>query len=409
MKKINIITHYILLLNSNLLISFFIIYRDLQLFDSNFDILQRTPIELLLIFNLLNIIFYLVFDYIYQFESKFIHFGIVFSVTLVFSILLLWAFKFVDASRLFLLIFYLLFYICLIITTRTKNNISNDIYVTFDKSLALSSENMIYTDEEKFPDDFLNQASNLLKNKNLKGIVFNDHLNAKFKLEDIIEISNFLGVDVVEKKKEKFNLIHKSTNINKPLKNLEDVILLILLGIPLIILTIVFSILVLLFQGRPIFFKQKRVGENGNYFKIYKFRTMNNKKLTEQELIELNQRDKIVFKSSNDPRITKLGKFLRKSSIDELPQIINIFKNEMSFIGPRPPILEEVSQYELKHLKRISIKPGMTGLWQVTLRQDNDFDKWVEKDIEYIENWNIFLDIKIIFLTFREIYKLTGD
>ena len=409
MKKINIITHYILLLNSNLLISFFIIYRDLQLFDSNFDILQRTPIELLLIFNLLNIIFYLVVDYIYQFESKFIHFGIVFSVTLVFSILLLWAFKFVDASRLFLLIFYLLFYICLIITTRTKNNISNDIYVTFDKSLALSSENMIYTDEEKFPDDFLNQASNLLKNKNLKGIVFNNHLNAKFKLEDIIEISNFLGVDVVEKKKEKFNLIHKSTNINKPLKNLEDVILLILLGIPLIILTIVFSILVLLFQGRPIFFKQKRVGENGNYFKIYKFRTMNNKKLTEQELIELNQRDKIVFKSSNDPRITKLGKFLRKSSIDELPQIINIFKNEMSFIGPRPPILDEVSQYELKHLKRISIKPGITGLWQVTLRQNNNFDKWVEKDIEYIENWNIFLDIKIIFLTFKEIYKLTGE
>ena len=409
MKKINIITHYIFLLNSNLLISFFIIYRDLQLFDSNFDILQRTPIELLLIFNLLNIIFYLVVDYIYQFESKFIHFGIVFSVTLVFSILLLWAFKFVDASRLFLLIFYLLFYICLIITTRTKNNISDDIYVTFDKSLALSSENMIYTDEEKFPDDFLNQASNLLKNKNLKGIVFNDHLNAKFKLEDIIEISNFLGVDVVEKKKEKFNLIHKSTNINKPLKNLEDVILLILLGIPLIILTIVFSILVLLFQGRPIFFKQKRVGENGNYFKIYKFRTMNNKKLTEQELIELNQRDKIVFKSSNDPRITKLGKFLRKSSIDELPQIINIFKNEMSFIGPRPPILDEVSLYELKHLKRISIKPGITGLWQVTLRQDNNFDKWVEKDIEYIENWNIFLDIKIIFLTFKEIYKLTGE
>ena len=81
----------------------------------------------------------------------------------------------------------------------------------------------------------------------------------------------------------------------------------------------------------------------------------------------------------------------------------------MSFIGPRPPIVEEVSQYELKHLKRISIKPGITGLWQVTLRQDNNFDKWVEKDIEYIENWNIFLDIKIIFLTFKEIYKLTGE
>ena len=214
---------------------------------------------------------------------------------------------------------------------------------------------------------------------------------------------------LIRKKKEKFNLIHKSTNINKPLKNLEDVILLILLGPPLIILTIIFSILVLLFQGRPIFFKQNRVGENGNYFKIYKFRTMNNNKLTEQEIIELNQRDKIVFKSSNDPRITKLGKFLRKSSIDELPQIINIFKNEMSFIGPRPPILDEVSQYELKHLKRISIKPGITGLWQVTLRQDNNFDRWVEKDIEYIDKWSLGLDIKIIFLTIKEIFNMTGD
>ena len=409
MKKIIVISHYILLLNSNLLISFFIIYRDLQLFKSNFDILQQTPLELLLIFNLLNIIFYLVVDYVYQFEAKFIHFGIVFSITLVFSILLLWTFKFVDASRLFLLIYCLLFYISLIISTRTKNNISTDIYVTFDKSLALSSENMIYTDEEKFPDDFLNQASNLLKNKNLKGIIFNNYLNAKFKLEDIIEISNFLGVDVFQRNKDKLNLIHKSTSINKPLKNLEDVILLILLGIPLIILTVIFSILVLLFQGRPIFFKQKRVGENGNYFKIYKFRTMNSNKLTKQELLELNQRDKIVFKSSNDPRITKFGNFLRKSSLDELPQIINVLKNEMSFIGPRPPIIDEVKQYELKHLKRISVKPGITGLWQVSLRQDNDFDRWVAKDIEYIENWSLWLDIKIILKTVKEVIGMTGE
>ena len=385
------------------------IYSNFQTFNVNFEQLQRSALELLVIFNFLNLIVYLTVNYIYRFESRFIHFVIVLSITFVFAILLLWVFKFVNVSRLFLLVFYLLFYISAIITTRKRNNISNDIYMTFDKSLATTSEKMIYANEHKFPDDFLNQASNLLKKKNLKGIVYNDSLNRKFKLEDIIEISNFLGVDVLEKKKDKLNLIHKSTNINKPLKNFEDVILLILLGIPLIILTLIFSILVFIFQGRPIFFKQNRVGENGNYFKIYKFRTMNNNKLSTQELNELNQRDKIVFKSNKDPRITKLGKFLRKSSIDELPQIINIFKNEMSFIGPRPPIVEEVSQYELKHLKRISIKPGITGLWQVTLRQDNSFDNWVEKDIEYIENWNIFLDIKIILLTFREIYKLTGE
>ena len=409
MKSINRINHYFLLVNFSLLISFSMIYSNFQTFNVNFEQLQRSALELLVIFNFLNLIVYLTVNYIYRFESRFIHFVIVLSITFVFAILLLWVFKFVNVSRLFLLVFYLLFYISAIITTRKRNNISNDIYMTFDKSLATTSEKMIYANEDKFPDDFLNQASNLLKKKNLKGIVYNDSLNRKFKLEDIIEISNFLGVDVLEKKKDKLNLIHKSTNINKPLKNFEDVILLILLGIPLIILTLIFSILVFIFQGRPIFFKQIRVGENGNYFKIYKFRTMNNNKLSTQELNELNQRDKIVFKSNKDPRITKLGKFLRKSSIDELPQIINIFKNEMSFIGPRPPIVEEVSQYELKHLKRISIKPGITGLWQVTLRQDNSFDNWVEKDIEYIENWNIFLDIKIILLTFREIYKLTGE
>ena len=409
MKSINRINHYFLLVNFSLLISFSMIYSNFQTFNVNFEQLQRSALELLVIFNFLNLIVYLTVNYIYRFESRFIHFVIVLSITFVFAILLLWVFKFVNVSRLFLLVFYLLFYISAITTTRKRNNISNDIYMTFDKSLATTSEKMIYANEDKFPDDFLNQASNLLKKKNLKGIVYNDSLNRKFKLEDIIEISNFLGVDVLEKKKDKLNLIHKSTNINKPLKNFEDVILLILLGIPLIILTLIFSILVFIFQGRPIFFKQNRVGENGNYFKIYKFRTMNNNKLSTQELNELNQRDKIVFKSNKDPRITKLGKFLRKSSIDELPQIINIFKNEMSFIGPRPPIVEEVSQYELKHLKRISIKPGITGLWQVTLRQDNSFDNWVEKDIEYIENWNIFLDIKIILLTFREIYKLTGE
>ena len=113
--------------------------------------------------------------------------------------------------------------------------------------------------------------------------------------------------------------------------------------------------------------------------------------------------------NNKDPRITKFGSFLRKSSIDELPQIINILKNEMSFIGPRPPIPEEVLKYEIKHLKRVSVKPGITGLWQVTLRQDNDFDKWVEKDIEYIDNWSIFLDIKIALKTFKEIINLSGD
>ena len=136
---------------------------------------------------------------------------------------------------------------------------------------------------------------------------------------------------------------------------------------------------------------------------------MNNVNLSSEELEKLNEKNKVVFKAKNDPRITRLGSFYRKSSIDELPQIINVFKNEMSFVGPRPPIVSEVKQYELKHLKRISVKPGITGLWQVSLRQDNDFDRWVEKDIEYIDNWSLVSDFKIIIKTFNEIINLTGD
>ena len=207
----------------------------------------------------------------------------------------------------------------------------------------------------------------------------------------------------------KFKLIHKSTSLNKVIKNLEDAVLLTLI-IPIAAFLITFfAIILLIFDGRPIFYTQSRVGLNGRYFKIFKFRTMNNIQLSADELEKLNEKNKIVFKAKNDPRITRLGSFYRKSSIDELPQVINVLKNEMSFVGPRPPIISEVKQYELKHLKRISVKPGITGLWQVSLRQDNNFDRWVEKDIEYIDKWSLGLDIKIIFLTIKEIFNMTGD
>ena len=207
----------------------------------------------------------------------------------------------------------------------------------------------------------------------------------------------------------KFKLFHKSTSLNKIIKNLEDAVLLTLITPFAVFLLTFFAIILLIFDGRPVFYTQSRVGLNGRYFKIFKFRTMNNTQLSADELKKLNEKNKIVFKAKNDPRITRLGSFYRRSSIDELPQVINVLKNEMSFVGPRPPIISEVKQYELKHLKRISVKPGITGLWQVSLRQDNDFDRWVKKDIEYIDNWSLGLDIKIIFLTFKEIINMTGD
>ena len=236
--------------------------------------------------------------------------------------------------------------------------------------------------------------------------VLNDIVNES---ENIVELANFLGVDIFILQDKKFKLLHSSSSLNNILKNFLDVVILILFSPIFLFLIIIFSVLVFLFDGTPIFYTQDRVGIKGRQFKIFKFRTMKKIELTPEQIEELNEKSKVVFKSKKDPRITKFGSFLRKSSIDELPQIINILKNEMSFIGPRPPIPEEVLKYEIKHLKRVSVKPGITGLWQVTLRQDNDFDKWVQKDIEYIDNWSIFLDIKIALKTFKEIINLSGD
>ena len=293
--------------------------------------------------------------------------------------------------------------------TRLDRKKSNDIYITFDKNLAEKNESFIFTDFTNFPQDFIKTVFELLNSNNLKGLLFHEHAFKSLGFENIVELANFLGVDIFILQDKKFKLLHSSSSLNNILKNFLDVVILILFSPIFLFLIIIFSVLVFLFDGTPIFYTQDRVGIKGKQFKIFKFRTMKKIELTLEQLEELNEKSKVVFKSKKDPRITKFGSFLRKSSIDELPQIINILKNEMSFIGPRPPIPEEVLKYEIKHLKRVSVKPGITGLWQVTLRQDNDFDKWVQKDIEYIDNWSIFLDIKIALKTFKEIINLSGD
>ena len=348
-------------------------------------------------------------NYIFRFESVISFFTLVFSLNISFILLILWFLKFISLSRLFLFSNYFAFILILLFLSRVFEYKKNYLYITFNKEILSILKNVKYIDEKTFPAQFLNEVSALIKTGHLKGIVFQKYSSSNFKFQDLVEVSNFIGLDVYEIKDEKLKLIHKSTSINKFIKNLEDLFLLALFGIPSIILLVVFSIVLFLFQGRPIFYKQIRVGENGKYFEIYKFRTMVNKPLSKNEIERLNERDKIVFKATNDPRITKIGKLYRKSSIDELPQIINVFKNEMSFIGPRPPIVSEVGQYELKHLKRISVKPGITGLWQVTLRQNNNFDLWVEKDIEYIESWSVLSDLKILYKTIFEITRMTGS
>ena len=149
-----------------------------------------------------------------------------------------------------------------------------------------------------------------------------------------------------------------------------------------------------------IFFAQQRCGKDNKLFPMYKFRSMvSNAEELLEELMEHNEMDGPVFKIKDDPRITKVGKFIRKTSIDELPQLVNILKGDMSIVGPRPAIPHEVAEYNDYHKQRLLVKPGLTCIWQVSGRNSIGFDEWVDMDLEYIEKRNLWMDIKLIFKT----------
>lgn len=149
-----------------------------------------------------------------------------------------------------------------------------------------------------------------------------------------------------------------------------------------------------------VFFAQDRNGRYPKTFKMYKFRSMvHNAEDLLKDLMDRNEQTGPVFKINDDPRITKVGKFIRKTSIDELPQLFNVLKGDMSLVGPRPPIPHEVDQYNSYQMQRLAVKPGLTCIWQVSGRNNIGFDEWVEMDIEYIKTRNLWLDIKLIFKT----------
>ena len=149
-----------------------------------------------------------------------------------------------------------------------------------------------------------------------------------------------------------------------------------------------------------VFFAQERNGRYPKTFKMYKFRSMvHNAEDLLKDLMDRNEQTGPVFKINDDPRITKVGKFIRKTSIDERPQLFNVLKGDMSLVGPRPPIPHEVEQYNSYQMQRLAVKPGLTCIWQVSGRNNIGFDEWVEMDIEYIKTRNLWLDIKLIFKT----------
>ncbi len=163
-------------------------------------------------------------------------------------------------------------------------------------------------------------------------------------------------------------------------------------------LMIVVAILIKATSPGPVFFAQDRVGMNQRRFRIYKFRSMvADAEAKKDELAHLNEiPDGPAFKMKNDPRITAIGRFIRKTSIDELPQLFNVLHGEMSLVGPRPPLPDEVKRYQWLFRKRLSVKPGITCVWQISGRSNTTFERWMEMDSEYIDNWSIWLDLKIL-------------
>ena len=171
------------------------------------------------------------------------------------------------------------------------------------------------------------------------------------------------------------------------------------------------ALLVKLTSPGPVFFRQQRSGLNGSPFTLYKFRTMvTNAEQFKHELEAMNEMTGPVFKVTNDPRITKFGRFLRKYSLDEWPQLINVARGEMSLVGPRPLPVDEVKRFnDLAHRRRLSVKPGLTCIWQVTGRNKiSDFKDWVRLDLEYIDGWSLWLDFKILLLTVPAVLRGKG-
>lgn len=191
------------------------------------------------------------------------------------------------------------------------------------------------------------------------------------------------------------------------IKRLIDIVCSFLGVLVLSPLFIIIAIIIKTTSKGPVFFSQKRVGKNGKEFNMYKFRSMVvNAEELKEKLAAQNEMSGPMFKMKDDPRVTKVGKFIRKTSIDELPQLWNVLKGDMSLVGPRPSLPKEVAQFENWMYRRLEVKPGLTCYWQVSGRNNIDFEDWMKLDVKYVEERNLWIDIKLIFKT---VFVLFGD
>jgi exopolysaccharide biosynthesis polyprenyl glycosylphosphotransferase len=239
-----------------------------------------------------------------------------------------------------------------------------------------------------------------------------DEVGVIFRLQSCVapDDSVYLQLKPVNDQKQLALVDIPSNNMPLLIKTMADIYFSITAVILLLPLFILISIIIRLESKGPVFFKQERVGLRGRKFKLYKFRTMVSDAEKQLELLrQKNEMDGPTFKMKDDPRITRFGKFLRKTGLDEFPQLLNVIAGQMSLIGPRPPLESEVRQYERWQLRRLSVKPGITCTWQIIPnRNDVKFEKWMKLDLHYIDNWSLSKDIKLFFKTIGTMFFASG-
>ena len=364
------------------------------------------------------------------------------------TIPLIFIFLFVPVSMLITFFFRVLTIRKLNIYRTNVQNLRHVIIIADSCSSGIIDK-FIWQKDWGFKIDSIITQSNSIKNKYEKYIkVYNNCLNIKSILDNkvideiiyskreidnkeinyLVRICNEIGVifrlqscvspaDPVYLQMQKVPGNKKITLVDTPsnrmpliIKTMADIYFSITAVIILSPLFLLIAILIKLESRGPVFFKQERIGLRGRKFKLYKFRTMvaDAEKLLEKLKVR-NEMDGPTFKMKDDPRITKLGKYLRKTGLDEFPQLFNVISGEMSLIGPRPPLESEVKQYKRWQLRRLSVKPGITCTWQIIPnRNDIKFEKWMLLDLSYIDNWSLTKDAKLLLKTIRSMFYASG-
>ena len=278
-----------------------------------------------------------------------------------------------------------------------KGIVIDGIKVTADGSDVLEAARQMPLDEVfiNLPEEDKNYVKHIIYDLESMGIACHYNIDIIEKAQKEVRVGNFAGYTVVT-----YSLNHFDYR-RMVVKRLVDIAGGLIGLVITTVLTPFVALAIKLDSPGPVFFAQTRIGKNGRRFKIYKFRSMySDAEARKKELEAQNEMQGLMFKMEDDPRITKVGKFLRKTSIDELPQFYNIVRGDMSLVGTRPPTEDEFEQYNSHYRRRISMTPGLTGLWQVNGRSEIvDFDDVVKYDLEYIDNWSLGLDIKILFQT----------